>query len=100
MHLRQIGRRLGGAMRSVLGKWLTALALYALVLSPVAAASAAGTSQFTAPVQLGFKAGDDWEPAVAADRFGHVYAMWTHYGADPDCPACASPHSELQVSSD
>jgi BNR/Asp-box repeat protein len=71
-----------------------------LVLTVASGALAAAPGSFTKPVQLGFRAGDDWEPAIAADRFGHVYAMWTHYGADPDCPSCPSPHSELQVSSD
>src|ERR671935_40190 len=64
---------------------------------------------FSAPTRLGFQQGDDWEPAIAADRSGHVYAVWSHYvgyaGAntgepDPTCPTCASPHTILQVSSD
>lgn len=65
---------------------------------------------FSAPVRLGFPAGDDWEPAIAADRFGrHVYALWTHYvdfggGAtgevDPSCPACPSRHMVIQISED
>lgn len=64
--------------------------------------SAAGAlvSRFTTPERLGFKAGDDWEPSIATDRFGHVYALWTHYGSDPRCPGCASPHMELQLSKD
>jgi hypothetical protein len=73
----------------------------------VSAAAAAPT--FTFPKQLGFLHGDDWEPAVAADRSGHVYATWSHYvgftstsGGDPDpsCPTCASPHTMLQISND
>jgi hypothetical protein len=72
-------------------------------------ASAAPAPAFTAPVRLGFQHGDDWEPAIAADRSGHVYAAWSHYvgyaGADtgdpdPSCPSCASPHTVLQVSDD
>ena len=70
------------------------LTLAALVCVTVAGAA------FRAPVRLGFVAGDDWEPAIAADRFDHVYAMWTHYGDDPACPGCPSPHSEIQVSDD
>jgi hypothetical protein len=62
-------------------------------------APAASSPSFAAPTQLGFRAGDDWEPSIAADRLGHVYAMWTHYGDDPACPGCAH-HMELQVSSD
>ncbi|MEX2464974.1 MAG: sialidase family protein [Gaiellaceae bacterium] len=83
----------------------------ALVCAVVAGAtaSAAVAPTFTAPVRLGFEKGDDWEPAIAADGRGHVYALWTHYtgfaGADtgepdPSCPTCASPHMVLQVSKD
>jgi hypothetical protein len=71
----------------------------ALVLS-VTAAPAAAAPTFTAPVQLGFFAGDDWEPSIAVDRHGHVYSFWNHYGDDPLCPGCASPHMELQISGD
>jgi hypothetical protein len=78
---------------------LIGVALACTVLFGATAASAAALS-FSFPVQLGFFAGDDWEPSIAADRFGHVYALWTHYGDDPLCDGCASPHMELQVSSD
>ncbi len=72
-------------------------------------ASAGPGPTFTAPVRLGFQHGDDWEPAIAADRSGHVYAAWSHYvgyagvasgDPDPSCPTCASPHTVLQVSGD
>ncbi len=78
---------------------LLGVALACAVVVGVSAASAAAPP-FTFPARLGFEHGDDWEPAVAADRHGHVYAMWTHYGDDPNCDGCASPHSELQVSDD
>ena len=64
---------------------------------------------FVAPVRIEFPNGDDWEPAIAADALGHVYVLTTHYvgfaggatgDADPSCPACGSPHMDLQVSSD
>jgi hypothetical protein len=71
----------------------------ALVLGATAA-SAAAAPTFTAPVQLGFFAGDDWEPSIAVDGHGHVYSFWNHYGDDPLCPGCASPHMELQISGD
>ncbi|MGH3031482.1 MAG: sialidase family protein [Gaiellaceae bacterium] len=77
-----------------------ALLVLAAALVLAAPAAAAPTRSFTAPVRLGFEAGDDWEPSLAADRFGHVYAFWNHYGFDPSCPECPSPHMELQVSSD
>jgi BNR repeat protein len=84
-----------------------AVILSALVVALPAAAGPAPS--FTSPARLGFQHGDDWEPAIAADRSGHVYAVWSHYvgygGAntgdpDPTCPTCASPHTMLQLSSD
>ncbi len=93
-------------MRS-LARFVLLTLVWVLVVTLPAAAARAPT--FTAPVRLGFQNGDDWEPAVAADRSDHVYAAWSHYvgfgGADtgdpdPSCPTCASPHTVLQVSSD
>jgi hypothetical protein len=57
------------------------LVLLTFVLALVAGlpASAARAPSFTAPVRLGFQHGDDWEPAIAADGSGHVYAAWSHY---------------------
>lgn len=79
------------------------------MLAVVVSASAAPAPRFTSAVRLGFQHGDDWEPAIAADGLGHVYAVWSHYvgygGAstgepDPSCTACASPHTVLQISAD
>jgi BNR repeat-like domain len=84
----------------------------ALVIGAVdssAAGQTSDTAAFTDPVRLGFPAGDDWEPAIAADDFGHVYALWTHYVGfgggssgeiDPSCPGCPSPHMVIQISAD
>src|SRR6266511_332714 len=57
----------------------TILALAAILAGSSIAAAAPPKGSFTAPVRLGFPNGDDWEPSIAADRFGHVYAFWTHY---------------------
>jgi hypothetical protein len=87
----------------------TILVLAAILAGSTVATAAPPKGTFTAPVRLGFPNGDDWEPSVAADRFGHVYAFWTHYigygGAatgdpDPSCPDCGSPHMDLQISAD
>jgi BNR repeat protein len=97
-------------MPSVHGRRLL-ISVMAAATSGVLAASVAlaAVVPFSAPIRLGFPNGDDWEPAIAADRSGHVYAVWTHYvgftstsGGDPDptCPTCASPHTVLQVSND
>ena len=88
-------------------RFLGVLFACALVLGVNASAALAPT--FTFPVRIGFEAGDDWEPAIATDRYGHVYALWSHYVGfggvgsgepDPSCPTCASPHSVLQISND
>ena len=64
---------------------------------------------FSGPSRIGFPGGDDWEPSIAADRYGHVYVLMTHYlsfkgggtgDPDPTCVGCGSPHMVLQVSSD
>src|SRR5437667_7725602 len=66
-----------------------------LALAGVGGASA-GHATFTHPVRLGSQSGDDWEPSLAADRSGHVYAFFTHYAT-----VCCSPHlMTLQISSD
>ncbi|HTS60123.1 MAG TPA: hypothetical protein VMH03_21445, partial [Terriglobales bacterium] len=54
----------------------------ALVLAPGAAAA----NNFSLPVRLGFSVGDQWEPAIAADGFGHVYVLYSQYGLLPNCP--------------
>src|SRR5919202_3930564 len=67
-----------------------------IVFAITLVASAATVAQ----TRLGYPGGDDWEPAIAADRFGHVYVLWPHYGGVPNCSACPSPTALLQVSND
>lgn len=55
---------------------------------------------FTAQTRLGYTAGDQWEPAIAADNYGHVYVLAPQYQGVPGCPTCPSPTMILQVSSD
>lgn len=87
----------------------TALAACLALVVGVSAVWAAPPGTFTSPVRLGFVAGDDWEPSIAADGYGHVYALWTHYlgfgggssgEIDPSCPECPSPHMVIQISND
>ncbi len=66
--------------------------------NPVTIALPAQPSAFTAQTRLGFTSGDQWEPAIAADRFGHVYILYPQYLGVPGCPACANPTMILQVS--
>lgn len=60
----------------------------------------AGRALFRAPVVIGFAAGDDWEPDVAADVQGNVYVAWAHYGGVPGCDLCGNPAAMIQVSHD
>jgi hypothetical protein len=46
---------------------------------PPAAAAGPERDSFSGQHRLGFQSGDDWEPAIAADRFGHVYVLYKHY---------------------
>jgi BNR repeat-like domain len=59
-----------------------------------------GPNGFTAPARLGFPVGDQWEPAIAADKDGHVYVLYPQYVVVPDCPACALPTMVLTTSAD
>lgn len=66
----------------------------------LAAPAAPAAGGFSTQVRLGFTSGDQWEPAIAADRFGHVYVLYAQYGGVPGCDACLSPTQILQVSAD
>lgn len=88
---------------------LMAVAPAAALLISASAAWAVLPDPFTSPIRIGFEAGDDWEPSIAADAHGNVYALWTHYVGfeggdtgeiDPSCPECPSPHMVIQVSND
>jgi hypothetical protein len=71
-------------------------------LSPIQPASVApaGPSGFTPQARLGFHADNEWEPAIAADRFGHIYVLYAQYGGVPGCPTCSNPTQVLQISND
>ncbi len=55
---------------------------------------------FAPQTRLGYNTGDQWEPSIAADRFGHVYVLYPQYEGVPGCPTCPSPTMILQISSD
>ncbi len=55
---------------------------------------------FAPQTRVGFNEGDQWEPAIAADRFGHVYILYPQYLGVPGCASCFSPTMILQVSGD
>ncbi|HET8846858.1 MAG TPA: sialidase family protein [Ktedonobacteraceae bacterium] len=56
---------------------------------------------FHAQSRIGFHSGDDWEPSLTADRFGHVYVLFKHYDVSggQTCPGC-DLHLLLQRSDD
>lgn len=67
---------------------------------PVSVPMPAGSTGFTPQTRLGFTVGDQWEPAIAADRYGHVYMIYPQYGGVPGCAACYSPAMIFQMSTD
>jgi hypothetical protein len=69
----------------------------ACLIVPAAFAAKAG---FTEQARVGFTVGDQWEPAVATDGFGHTYILYPQYGRVPGCRACPLPSMILVVSND
>ncbi len=71
-----------------------------LVLALTTAQAALAVGVFTPQTRLGYRTGDQWEPAIAADGRGHLYVLYPQYGAVPDCANCTAPTIALMVSSD
>ncbi len=67
--------------------------------APALAASAANPS-FLPQARVGFARGDQWEPATAADGYGHVYILYPQYGTVPGCSTCPLPTMVLVTSHD
>ena len=65
-----------------------------------ASVAPAGPSGFSPQTRLGFDVNNEWEPSIAADRFGHVYMLYAQYTGVPGCPTCANPSQVLQMSND
>ena len=65
-----------------------------------AAAAPRPAAGFAPQTRVGFTTGDQWEPAIASDRFGHVYILYPQYLGVPGCATCYSPTMILQVSND
>ena len=77
----------------------TRLAVYC-VIALLVLLDFSGVARAATPGQLsrlGYQAGDDWEPAIAADRQGHVYVLWPHFLGVPGCTACPSPTMLLPI---
>jgi hypothetical protein len=71
--------------------------LLACLIVPAAFAAKAG---FAPQSRVGFTVGDQWEPAVASDGFGHTYILYPQYGRVPGCRKCPLPSMILVVSAD
>jgi BNR repeat protein/BNR/Asp-box repeat protein len=66
---------------------------------------AAVSPAFQPQTRVGFTVGDQWEPSIAADRYGHVYIIIPQYTTTvqptiPGCSTCPSPTAFLIVSDD
>ncbi len=79
--------------------WRSGVAISEVVNAP-AFQPANASPGFAPQTRLGFTTGDQWEPAIAADRFGHVYVLYPQYEGVPGCEECFSPTMILQISSD
>ena len=53
-------------------------------------------SGFSSQVRLGFFDGDQWELAIAADRFGHVYILYAQYYGVPGCDISETQHKSCK----
>jgi Neuraminidase (sialidase) len=70
------------------------------LLTLVVATQALAVSSFEAQRRLGYRNGDQWEPAMAADGHGHIYVLYPQYGAVPECATCTAPTIALAISND
>ncbi len=50
-----------------------------LLLALATAPAALAVSSFAPQERLGYRTGDQWEPAMAADGHGHVYVLYPQY---------------------
>jgi hypothetical protein len=69
--------------------------LLALTLAP---SSLALGPAFQPQRRVGFSSGDQWEPALAADGYGHVYILYPQYRSVSGCPSCPLPSMMLSLS--
>ncbi len=72
----------------------------AVVLLALVGFAWAAPGQFSLQTRIGLTSGDQWEPAVTADGAGHLYVLYPHYGAVPECKECQAPSMLLVASED
>jgi hypothetical protein len=78
-------------------RWFLVFALLSALLSVPATASGLG---FTPQTRVGLRLGDQWEPAIAADGYSHVYILYPQYVQIPGCATCPVPMMILVESAD
>src|SRR5260370_8055676 len=85
---------------------LCGLCVWLVALSFASTQLRAGVGTVFQPqTRVGFTVGDQWEPSIAADRYGHVYILIPQYTTPtqptiPGCPTCPSPTMFLVMSND
>src|SRR5260370_32385802 len=85
---------------------LCGLCVWLVALSFASTQLRAGVGTVFQPqARVGFTVGDQWEPSIAADRYGHVYILIPQYTnaaqpTIPGCPTCPSPTIFLIMSND
>jgi len=67
---------------------LVFLCLAALSVSAFAAG-------FSTQKRVGMQEGDQWEPAIAADGYGHIYILYPQYIRVSGCASCPIPSMVL-----
>jgi hypothetical protein len=78
-------------------RWFPVFALLSALLSVPGTAAGLG---FTSQARVGLRLGDQWEPAIAADGYGHVYVLYPQYVQIPGCTTCPVPMMILVESAD
>jgi hypothetical protein len=77
--------------------WVPAVATLLAALCLPAWAVSVG---FAPQSRVGLRQGDQWEPALATDGYGHVYVLYPQYIQVPGCDSCPVPTMILVESAD
>ena len=76
------------------------VAVVALCLAALCVPAGAASLGFSPQTRVGLRSGDQWEPAIAADGYGHVYILYPQYLHIPGCGVCPIPTMILVESAD
>jgi hypothetical protein len=72
----------------------------AALLAALSVAAHGVSVGFAPQNRIGLRIGDQWEPAIAADGYGHVYILYPQYIQVPGCDSCPVPAMILVESAD